>query len=80
MSLIGFFKSLLGKGELPQSSSPDSTICGATAACTDSVHIAYRGLADDRMYLVRDRKWAEVKYFKPNGLRVFCATCRRRLY
>lgn len=47
--------------------------------CNDIVHIAYRGVSDDRMYLAYDRKWAEVKFFRPNGLRVFCADCRRRL-
>ena len=48
--------------------------------CEGIVHIAYRGLADDRMYISYDRKWAEVKYFRQNSLRVFCAGCRRRVY
>jgi hypothetical protein len=48
--------------------------------CSDKVHIAYRGISDDRLYLSNDRKWQEVKFFKPNGLRVFCADCRRRIY
>lgn len=43
------------------------------------VHIAYRGVSDDRMYVAYGRKWVEVKYFKPRGLRVFCAACRRRI-
>ncbi len=47
--------------------------------CNGAVHIAYRGLADDRLYMVYGRKWAEVRFYKPNGLRVFCADCRRRL-
>jgi len=53
---------------------------GANAiCCSDRVHIAYRGLSDDRLYLAHDRTWQEVKFFKPHGLKVFCCVCRRRL-
>lgn len=47
--------------------------------CRAAVHIAYRGVSDDRLYIAYARKWAEVKFFRPHGLRVFCAGCRRRL-
>lgn len=47
--------------------------------CGTGVHIAFRGISDDRLYLARDRKWVEVRYYKPHGLRVFCAGCRHRL-
>lgn len=47
--------------------------------CSEQVHIAYRGKADDRLYMVRNRKWQEVKYFQANGLRAFCAVCRHRV-
>jgi hypothetical protein len=47
--------------------------------CEGKVHIAYRGVSDDKMYISHDRKFSEIKYFRPNGLRVFCAGCRRRL-
>lgn len=47
--------------------------------CSEQVHIAYRGKADDRLYMVRDRKWQEVKYYQANGLRAFCAVCRHRV-
>ncbi len=47
--------------------------------CQGRVHIAYRGVSDERMYIAYSRKWAEVRYFRPNGLRVFCADCRMRL-
>lgn len=50
------------------------------ACCSDKVHIAYRGVADERLYMARDRTWYEVRFYKPNGLRVFCAVCRRRVY
>ena len=44
------------------------------------VHIAYRGVSDDHLYLAYDRKWQEVKFFRPNGLRVYCQKCRQRIY
>lgn len=48
--------------------------------CSDKVHIAYRGVSDDRLYMAKDRTWYEVRFYKPRGLRVFCAVCRRRVY
>ena len=52
----------------------DGPIC-----CSGQVHIAYRGVSDERLYISKGRSWGEVRYFRPNGLRVFCADCRRRL-
>lgn len=49
------------------------------ACCSEDVHIAYRGLADDRLYMSYNRKWPEVRYYRANGLRVFCAKCRHRV-
>lgn len=43
------------------------------------VHVAFRGISDDRLYIVYGRSWSEVRYFKQHSLRVFCADCRRRL-
>lgn len=60
--------------EAPEQPAEDSDLC-----CSGTVHVAYRGISDDRMYITYDRKWPEVRYFRPNGLRVFCADCRRRL-
>jgi hypothetical protein len=53
---------------------PEEPVC-----CSNQVHIAFRGVSDDRMYLSYNRNWQEVKFYRPNGLRVFCATCRRRV-
>lgn len=58
----------------PPGEGADSGLC-----CSGSVHVAFRGLSDDRLYLSRGRRFSEVKYFKQNGLKVFCAGCRRRL-
>lgn len=47
--------------------------------CSENVHIAYRGKADDRLYVIYDRKWTEIRYFQANGLKAFCAACRHRV-
>ncbi len=49
------------------------------ACCSDTVHIAYRGKVDDHLYMAYNRKWQEVRFYQPNGLRVFCVQCRRRV-
>lgn len=48
--------------------------------CSEIVHIAYRGKADDKLYIAYKRKWQELRYYQANGLRVFCAVCRHRVY
>jgi hypothetical protein len=65
------------RAKAPQSAdAPDDNnpCCGQSL-----VHIAFRGKSDDRMYITYKRQWQEVRFYKPNGLRVFCAACRRRL-
>ncbi len=62
----------------PQSIS--NTKENAPPCCSNIIHIAYRGVSDDRLYLSYDRKWQELKYFRPKGLRAFCKECRRRVY
>lgn len=68
--LSGIFK---GAKSQEQSFEPEDVCCDGI------VHVAYRGLSDDRLYLAHKRKWSEVKFFKQRNLRVFCAGCRRRL-
>lgn len=66
---------LAGKGAAESVPEPEEDeLC-----CSGTVHIAYRGVSDDRMYIAYKRTWNEVRFFRPNGLRVFCADCRRRL-
>ncbi|MBY0359358.1 MAG: hypothetical protein K2W82_15255 [Candidatus Obscuribacterales bacterium] len=62
-----------------QECQPDSDEALAVPCCSSAVHIAFRGLSDDRLYLSRNRTWQEVRFFRANGLRVFCALCRRRI-
>jgi len=59
--------------------SSDSTVEEELVCCKGIVHIAYRGIADDRMYLSYSRQWNEIRFFRPHGLRVFCADCRHRV-
>lgn len=48
--------------------------------CNGNVHITFRGLADGRRYMSRNRAWRDVRYFQKNHLYVFCVDCRRLLY
>lgn len=48
--------------------------------CSEIVHIAYRGKADDRLYMAYGRRWQELRYYQDNGLKVFCSVCRSRVY
>lgn len=48
--------------------------------CNGIVHITFRGLADNRRYMSRNRAWRDVRYFQKNHLYVFCVDCRRLLY
>ncbi|MBI1269169.1 hypothetical protein GC174_01920 [bacterium] len=77
--LKSYIRSLLGRQKVEaddnQNEADSVTIC-----CGGAVHIAYRGLSDDRMYVSYNRKWQEVRYFRQNSLRVFCAECRQRIY
>jgi len=71
-----FILKLAGKSEpvAPPVEEEEDELC-----CDGIVHIAYRGVSDDRMYVAYSRKWNELRFFRQNGLRVFCAGCRRRL-
>lgn len=74
-SAVAWLKTLLGKNVAATESKDTEIPC-----CSDKVHIAYRGVSDERLYIARNRTWYEVRFYKPNGLRVFCAVCRRRVY
>ena len=74
-NLVKKIQSIFGRKEVPaETVEQDEELC-----CEGKVHIAYRGISDDKMYVSYNRRWDEVKFFKPNGLRVFCNACRRRL-
>ena len=45
----------------------------------DKVHIFVRGLADGKMHVARNRNYSDFRFYKKDGLRVFCAKCRKRL-
>ncbi len=76
--LKSYINGLLGRKA--ESGEDDHEPESVTACCGGAVHIAYRGLSDDRMYISYNRKWEEVRYFRQNSLRVFCAECRQRIY
>jgi hypothetical protein len=75
--ILSFVAKLLGKPvqvDSPVDGEQENELC-----CEGVVHIAYRGVLDERLYMAYSRRWDEVRFFKPNGLKVFCAECRRRL-
>lgn len=63
-----------GQPELSQAESDKVVAC-----CSSEVHIAFRGVSDNKLYVAKNRHWQEVRFYKPNGLRVFCVQCRHRV-
>ena len=45
----------------------------------DKVHIFVRGLVDGKMHSAKNRNWSDFRFYKKDGLKVFCAVCRKRL-
>lgn len=45
----------------------------------DKVHIFVRGLADGKLHAAKNRNYSDFRFYKKDGLRVFCAVCRKRL-
>lgn len=70
----GFVDSFGDKDDKPKEVTVKDLTC-----CSGTVHVAYRGVSDERLYLAYSRKVSELKFFRQNGLRVFCADCRRRI-
>jgi hypothetical protein len=71
--------SLIGKKSDEQSLA--ETIEGPVCCNPENtVHIAFRGLSDDRMYIAYNRRYPELRYFRGNGLRAYCVECRRRVF
>jgi len=44
-----------------------------------TVHIFVRGLADGKMHAAKNRNYSDFRFYKKDGLKVFCAVCRKRL-
>ena len=45
----------------------------------DKVHIIVRGLADGKLHIAKNRNYSDLRFYKKQNLRVFCATCRKRI-
>lgn len=45
----------------------------------DKVHIFIRGLADGKMHSAKNRNYSDFRFYKKENLKVFCATCRKRI-
>ena len=46
----------------------------------DKVHIFVRGLADEKLHVARNRNYSDFRFYKKQGLKVFCAVCRKRIF
>jgi len=44
-----------------------------------TVHIFIRGLADGKLHAAKNRNYSDFRFYKKDGLKVFCAVCRKRL-
>ncbi len=45
----------------------------------EKVHIFVRGLADGRLHAAKNRNYSDFRFYKKDGLKVFCAVCRKKL-
>ena len=54
--------------------SPDFNFCHK-----EKVHIFVRGLADGKLHAAKNRNHSDFRFYKKQGLKVFCAVCRKRL-
>lgn len=45
----------------------------------ETVHIFVRGMADGKLHIARNRHYSDFRFYKKEGLKVFCAVCRKRL-
>jgi len=84
IKLIGRFKALFRWGKLSRKADfklgeefqfPENiTFCHK-----GKVHIFVRGLADGKLHMAKNRSCSDIRFYKKQNLRVFCATCRKRL-
>ena len=45
----------------------------------DKVHIIVRGLADGKLHIAKNRNYSDLRFYKKQDLKVFCAVCRKRI-
>lgn len=45
----------------------------------DKVHIFVRGIVDGKLHVARNKNYSDFRFYKKEGLKVFCAVCRNRL-
>jgi hypothetical protein len=74
-----FLEKLFARRQNPPTTEQEVQAPGEAPCCSEKVHVFYRGISDDRLYASYNRKWQDTKFFKPHGLKVFCALCRKRL-
>lgn len=45
----------------------------------DKVHVFVRGLADGKLHSAKYKNYSDVRFYKKANLKIFCATCRKRI-
>lgn len=45
----------------------------------EKVHIFIRGLADGKLHSAKNRYYSDIRFYKKENLKVFCAVCRKRI-
>jgi hypothetical protein len=78
-SWLDKLRKIVAPAAAPPGSQAEVAQSATIECCSDQVNIAYRGVSDDRLYVAYGRRSVDIKFFKPRGLKVFCAACRKRL-
>lgn len=83
VKLIGYVKALFRRGKLSDkqiATGEEFKLPDNVKLChSDKVHIFVRGLADGKLHMAKNRNFSDVRFYKKQNLRVFCATCRKRI-
>ena len=79
-ALINWAKILSRGGSRPAPTIEEFKIPEGFEFChKDKVHIFIRGLADGKLHAAKNRNYSDFRFYKKQGLKVFCAVCRKRL-
>ena len=68
---VNFGKQKLDEFQIPE----DFQFCHK-----ETVHIFVRGLADGKLHVAKNRNYSDFRFYKKEGLKVFCAVCRKRIF
>ena len=81
IKLIGYIKAIFLRGKLYRNRLREDfqPIEDVDFCHKDKVHIIVRGLADGRLHIAKNRNYSDVRFYKKENLKIFCAVCRKRI-